>query len=295
MTEVAEGDSRAGRRPGARETGRVEGLVFSPDAAGAVMRQLYWRHRVSRKKDRIAIAAEMPAARRMVPVRVRPGADASGSGRPVYAASVTDAMRLASAEYGASGYAEACDDLDVIMALPEPELWRQCQYVWPYEVLRARVPGLRTRWERSRNSSRARHARSEMTRSVHLQACLALRLAMLLPWFGAPAGAQNELGGAIMDRSWGWRRAHGRHDDNIPKRLVDDMFERFGERLVPFSASDTALIERFVRAYGLEAGTMSWREIAGLWEDGPEGQTRARLDAALGGETMFSHGPAYRP
>ena len=49
---------------------------------------------------------------------------------PVYAPSVAAATVLATAEHGTDGYAESCDDLDVIHALEEKELWRQVRYVW---------------------------------------------------------------------------------------------------------------------------------------------------------------------
>ena len=75
------------------------------------MRQLYHRHWIRRKQARKDIAAAMPAARLLSPFRIRSMA-VPGPGRPVYAASVTDAMVLASAEYGEAGYAEACDDLE---------------------------------------------------------------------------------------------------------------------------------------------------------------------------------------
>lgn len=294
VTEVAEGDPRS--VPGSRYEwvpGRIEGIVFSPDARSAVMRQLYHRHRIRRKQDRIDISGETPAAVRLFPFRIR-SMSSRGPGRPVYAASVPAVQALAQAEHGPEGYAEACDDLDVIMAMDEPELWRQACYVWPDDYRKVRVPGLWQRWQMNKTGV-GRHARSEMMRSVHLSTCLALRLAMLLPWFGAPPGSEHDVGGSIADRRWGLERAHGRHDDNIPKHLVDDMFERFGERLVPFSAAETALLERFVRAYGHQAQGMTWREIAGLWEAGPEGLTRARLDVGLRVGEMFCHGPAYRP
>ena len=90
-----------------------------------------------------------------------------------------------------------------------------------------------------------------MRPTVRNEACYALRLAMLIPWFGTRPSSEIDTGGSIMDRTWGRRRAHARHDDNIPKRVTDDMFDRFGERLVPFSQGDTMLLERFLRAYGL--------------------------------------------
>lgn len=297
VTEVAEGDPRSGTSPRNEWVpGRIEGVVFSPDARSAVMRQLYHRHRIRRKKDRIDISGEMPAAVRLLPLRIRSMSHSSlGLARPVYAASVTAAMALAQGEHGPEGYVDACDDLDVIMKMPEPELWRQACYVWPDDYRRVRVPGLWQRWQVDRKTGTGRYATREIARSVHLSTCLALRLAMLLPWFGAPPGSEHDAGAAIADRRYGLERAHGRHDDNIPKQLVRDMFDRFGERLVPFSAAETALLERFVRAYGHEAQGMTWREIAGLWEAGPEGLTRARLDVGLRIGEMFCHGPEYRP
>ncbi|MDE0147867.1 MAG: hypothetical protein OXM58_05810 [Rhodospirillaceae bacterium] len=245
-----------------------------------------------RKEHRVDLLQGQPGAVRLLPFRLRRLGGHRSFGKPVYAASVTAAMGLASTEYGEDGYAEACDDLDVLLALDEVELWRQCQYVWPDEYLRVRVPALYTRQVNKRKADRTE---TDLKRPMRISTCYALRLAMMLPWFGAPAGNKNELGGATADRREGRRRAHARHDDNISNFLVDDMFDRFGERLVPFSAAETSLIERFVRAYGLKAEGMTWREIAGLWEAGPEGATRARLDRALGMAEIFSHGPAYRP
>lgn len=293
VTEVAESDPRSGSGSGAWFPGRVEGLVFSPDAAGAVLRQLHRRHRIMRKEHRVDLLQGQPRAVRLLPFRLRRLGGHRSFGKPVYAASVTAAMGLASAEYGEDGYTEACDDLDVLLALDEVELWRQCRYVWPDEYLRARVPALYMRQERKKGPTP--RAETDLKRPMRISTCYALRLAMMLPWFGAPAGNKNELGGATADRREGRRRVHARHDDNISNFLVDDMFDRFGERLVPFSAAETSLIERFVRAYGLKVEGMTWREIAGLWEAGPEGATRARLDRALGMAEIFSHGPAYRP
>lgn len=299
VTEVPADDPRSGTGPrNAWIPGRIEGLVFAPDAVAAVLCQIYHRHRVRKKRDRLALAKTFPPAVPLWPFRLRAADAPRAIGMPVYAPSVAAATVLATAEHGTDGYAESCDDLDVIHALEEKELWRQVRYVWTEDFMRYRTPGIFRRWTRWGATGWYRDSQStpeeRMRPTVRNEACYALRLAMLIPWFGTRPSSEIDTGGSIMDRTWGRRRAHARHDDNIPKRVTDDMFDRFGERLVPFSQGDTMLLERFLRAYGLNGEGMTWREIAGLWEGGPEGATRARLDHALGSGEVFSHGPAYR-
>lgn len=269
-------------------SGTVEGLVFAPDPDGAAWRQLRDRHGVGRKADRKALGADADV-RPVYPFRLRrlgiagPGA----AGTPVYAVSVEEAVGWARAAHGDDGCAEACDDLDVLFTLDETELLRQARYIWPERTIRARAPGIwdRMKWDRDHRAIRL---------ATLSQAVYAIRLAMLLPWFGAPAEKQTHAGNPDIAKSWDRRKAEARHLPNIPGDVVADMVTRFGRAVVPFSASDTMLLERFVRAYGYEAEGMRWSEIAALWEAGPAGLERARLDGSMGQGEAFRHGPIYR-
>ena len=249
------------------------------------MRQLHLRHNVTLKADRVALL-EAATVSALYPFRLR-DARPDRPGEPVYAASIEEAVSRAEAAYGYGGFAEACDDLDVLFGLDEEELRRQVGYIWPVTLIRSRAPAI---WDRER-WNRLTASMSRVTRS---EAVYAIRLAMELPWFGAPAGQTTH-----RDNPGSWKtadrhRAEKIHGQNIPKGLIHDMLARFGRRLVPFSATDTQLLERFVRAYGYEAEGMRWSEIAALWEAGVEGMKRAGLEAGLGLTDRFRHGALYR-
>ena len=295
LTSVPEGDSRSGDTPATRWVpGRVEGLVLAPDEMGAVHRQLQRRHRVTKKADRVALALAGDAvAILLYPFRLR-AAGGPGPGFPVYAASIEEAMERAEADLGSSAIAEACDDIEVLNGLEEEELFRVAQHIWGGE---GKLSTFAIQHRRD-NRRRGRPLRP-MSNVARDQVVWGIRLAMLLPWFGPPEtrhtgpldcaeGHPKQL--ALHDL----RRAEKIHGENIARDLIHDMHARFGARLVPYSAADARLLERFVGAYGYEAEGMRWSEIGALWEAGVESLRRAGLDKDLGRADCFRHGAVYR-
>lgn len=272
-------------------------LVFAVDALAARHRYLRFAKQIGRKDRRLDILESGKVRAAEVFAYVLRDERRPAFRHPVYAGSAEETLKWGRAqwpEHAGTLYVEPTDHIEALLALPDRNIVDIARSLWTSH----KPGGSRQRIVPYVYNFAARRPKNAVVKKLQpttrLQIVYAIRLAMILEFMGVPESSRNSPKGLASRPAVERARKRKLHGENIPDATIRDMIQTVGPDMAPFDETATLVLERFVTQYGYDPKTLRWTEIAELWNNGPEGLERARIDGTLDKHAYFRHGRPKR-